>query len=536
MAWSVPGGLLEVPGASESIELWCYADRFDYGHGDTVRLKVHTTAEKFNVNIVRDGAEPRTVYTRKNLTGREQETPWDAYATGCDWEDSLTFSIDSGWEPGFYLIILEAEENGRRQEHEGFFIIRPADPRDVDFLLVHTTSTMLAYNDWGGGNHYRGLPDGHLNDTPSPFSSSQRPIARGMLRKPVGAPRNIHTNTPEIGWVPRHETYEWAWLNGYSRHHADAGWATYERPFTVWAEGQGYRVGHTTQSHLHLDPAALEGYACVVIVGHDEYWTWEMRDRIDSFVDDGGHLARFAGNYVWQVRFDEKAQTQTCYKMPFADPYIDQDITKVTTMWDWKPIGRPGAATMGLSGAAGSYIRYGSASPRASGGFTVYRPEHWIFESTDLYYGDVFGAAPICVAAFEVDGVDYTFRKGLPYATGEGGAPENLEILAMTPAVFGAEDRWSGTVPIGAPLEEATALLEEAYDGNPPEYQTDTVRGAAMIAAFVRGKGEVLTAGSTEWVNGLIHRDPFTEQITRNVLNRFTRAEASGSADVKEPS
>lgn len=35
------------------------------------------------------------------------------------------------------------------------------------------------------------------------------------------------------------------------------------------------------------------------------------------------------------------------------------------------------------------------------------------------------------------------------------------------------------------------------------------------------GAGEVLTAGSREWIMGLTRRDPFTEQIKRNALDRF---------------
>ena len=98
---------------------------------------------------------------------------------------------------------------------------------------------------------------------------------------------------------------------------------------------------------------------------------------------------------------------------------------------------------------AGVYNRYGATTPRSSGGFTVYRPDHWALNGTDLYYGDNFGIAPICVAGFEMDGVDFTFRKGQPYATGVDGAPEDLEIIAMAPAVSGSRDKWNGKVPIG---------------------------------------------------------------------------------------
>jgi hypothetical protein len=43
-----------------------------------------------------------------------------------------------------------------------------------------------------------------------------------------------------------------------------------------------------------------------------------------------------------------------------------------------------------------------------------------------------------------------------------------------------------------------------------------------MVVGMKRGKGEVLTAGSCEWIMGLTRGDPFTEQITRNALDRFT--------------
>ncbi|WP_369679253.1 N,N-dimethylformamidase beta subunit family domain-containing protein [Pseudomonas costantinii] len=39
---------------------------------------------------------------------------------------------------------------------------------------------------------------------------------------------------------------------------------------------------------MHHDPHALEGYACAAFAGHDEYWTREMRDHVDAFVEEGG--------------------------------------------------------------------------------------------------------------------------------------------------------------------------------------------------------------------------------------------------------
>ena len=524
MAWSVPGGVIEKPGHDPGkLELWCYTDEFSYGPGDEVGIKVHTTADRFDLEIVRDGHSPKTVFRREGIPGIAQQTPPDAYAVGCGWRDATTVVIDPVWTSGFYLIIVRVQtDSGHVVEREGFFIVRTTIPQNADFLLIHATSTVLAYNDWGGANHYRGLPDssGGL-DTPTPIASARRPIARGMLRKPVGAPRIPHTDVPPPHWIPRYPTYEWAWHRGYSRHHADAGWATYERPFTVWAEQAGYTVAHISQTDLHRNTDALDGYRCAVVVGHDEYWTWEMRDRIDEFVDAGGGLARFGGNYLWQVRLDADG-TQTCYKDPRHDPMTAIDPTRSSTTWDWPPIGRPAATTMGLTGLAGIYSRYGATTPRSSGGFTVYRPDHWALQDSDLYYGDTFGTVPVCIAGFEMDGVDYTFRKGQPYPTGADGAPDNLEIIAMAPAVAYARDRWNAQVPIGSPMEDAHGILEMLFEGDPPEYLRELEYGSGMVASFTRGQGEVFNAGSAEWVNGLAEREWFTERITRTVLDRFS--------------
>ena len=462
-AWSRPHGLVEKPGYYPGeTEAWVYCDKFSYDTGENVSLKVHTTAETYDVEIIRDGYKPRSVFHEKDIPGKEQATPDDASASGCGWEETLSISLDEGRFPaGFYLVIVRVKEfNGRPYEREGFFIVKSKGrlsdvTADADLVLVHTTCTMLAYNDWGGANHYRGIADGYQNDIPSALSSTQRPVARGMLRIPQNAPRESN-NQLDIrkGDTPRYPTLEYSWYFRYSRHYADAGWATYERPFTVWAERQGYRVHHLTQSDLHTEPNCLDGYKCAVVVGHDEYHTWEGRDVIDSFVDRGGRFARFGGNFLWQVRFDETMSTQYCYRAPQLDPESSSRPERTTTLWDWPDLKRPGAHTVGLTGLIGCYTKYGMATPRATGGFQVYRAKHWAFADTDLRYGDSFGTNPLNIAAFEVDGCDYTVKKGLPFPTGEDGTPKNVEILAMCPATSGEVDEWGGKEPIGGPARE----------------------------------------------------------------------------------
>jgi hypothetical protein len=526
-AWSPQGWPSERPFTNDSSEeTWCYTDKYSYSPGEQVDFHLNSTADEFELEIIRDGKDPRSVHTATSLKVGRFDTPRDAYAVGCGWPSGYSWKIPEDTASGFFLVIVRNRtSDGQLWEREHFFIVK-ADPKTKNKIaLILTTGTLSAYNDWGGANHYRGIGDDPRNDSGSPLSSTQRPIARGMLRKPVGAPREYHPYTPGIGWVPRYDSYEWARFNGYSRHHADAGWATYERSFVVWAENEGYDLDYLTQIDLQESADALEGYSCVVVVGHDEYWTWKMRDVIDAFVDGGGGFARLAGNFQWQVRLSDDLKTQYCYRLPSLDPEAQATPHLATTNWEAKSVGRPGASTTGLNGLGGIYNRYGAASPRSSGGFTVYRPKHWAFEGTDLYYGDLLGGAPTFLAAFEVDSVEYTFKRGLPYPTYEDGAPETLEILAMCPAAKGEEDRFGGTHPIGGPEAEVYAYNADLGEDLPAYVHENEMRGAGMIATFTRGKGEVFNGGGTEWSNALAQADPFVEQIVRNVLDRFTGGE-----------
>ena len=108
-----------------------------------------------------------------------------------------------------------------------------------------------------------------------------------------------------------------------------------------------------------------------------------MRDTIDAYVERGGNIARFAGNFFWQIRLEDGGRTQICYKYRAyeEDPLLDTEQSHLTTLfWDTPEVGRPGAQTFGLSGTLGIYAGWGACSPRGAGGFTIYRPEHWAFE------------------------------------------------------------------------------------------------------------------------------------------------------------
>jgi len=455
--------------------------------------------------------------------------PPRAYRDGCNWPVAHVWRVPDDAASGFYRVAAWTQRaDGSRFLQHHFFVVRPdpAMPRAGRFLLILTTSTWIAYNDWGGSNAYDGV-DGPDGNAFSPVLSTCRPWTRGLVWLPPGAPRLCDTTTRGPWDAPRYPTKEFAFSNGFAQYYASAGWAQFERHFVVWAEAEGYAFDMITQHDLHFRPEILEGYTCLVIVGHDEYWTREMRETIDRFVEDGGGCARFAGNFYWQIRFEDEGRRQVAYKSRARDE--DPAPAHLRTgPWEDPEIGWPGAATFGVNGMRGVYASWGGFAPRGVRGFTVYRPGHWCFEGLDMHYGDLLGH-DAGIFAYEVDGLEHTFRYGLPYPTHEDGAPHDLEIIGLSPAVF-AEEMHVGEghryyLKDGGIASKARLLSGEAT----PEAIDRHQYGCGVIVSFPKGKGEVFCAGASEWVSGLAKQDFYVQGVTRNVLDRFLRLQDEGS-------
>jgi hypothetical protein len=510
-------------------EIWCYTDRISYIAGDTLRFHVSTTAETYDLHIYRDGAERETVYRASGLPECSHAAPANSSEIGCGWPVALQLTCDPDWRSGGYIAVLSGHAAGCPVRYEHWFAVRPPVNQPGDLLLVATTATWVAYNAWGGSNSYEGIWGADGNRL-CPVLSLQRPWGHGVAWLPEGAPRLVTEGAIPIGWVPRYPALEWAMANSYPKYYATHGWASYEALFVRWAERTGYRVNVVTQHDLHDDPHVLDNAPCVVVVGHDEYWSWEMRDRLDAYMDSGGHVARFAGNFWWQVRMDEGGTRQRCHKH-FAraeDPVMlnEEQQTRLSGAWDDPHTGRPSMKTMGVSGPRGVYLKFGGFNPRGSGGFTVYRPNHWAFAGADLYYGDILGASAN-IAAFEVDGLDYIIRNGLPEAVGTDGVdPADINILALVPACLIEENHGNEGTSLFVGRFDCEYVAEIVFGSTDPATVDRASRGCGAILVYRRGLGSIFNAATTEWVNGLRLREEFVERITRNVLNEYLSGHA----------
>lgn len=441
-----------------------YASRESYVPGEEVGFHVSTSASAYDVEIVRLGLSSEVVWQKTGLVGQRHPVPQKASAQGCHWPLSHRFEIPENWTSGYYEVILSVQDRGgafsergkRTAEGRFFFVVRPSEPgKDARILLQLATNTYNAYNNWGGHSLY---------------AYNSRYSIQGS---------RVSTQRP-----PASQFRRW------------------ELPFVRWAERNGYALDYAINQDLEDRPEMLGAYKLVLSVGHDEYWSTPMRDALEGFIGNGGNVAFFSGNVAcWQVRSEDDGTAITSWKQNyFNDPaYIAGDDAVVSTLWSHEMLKRPENEMTGVGFLWGGFHRSHGMVMDGSGGYTVHRPEHWIFAGTGLKRGDEFGTKD-SIVGYECDGAELEWRDGLPYPTYRDGTPKTFSVLASAPAKWHPSDaEWYGRV------------------------NWDAERmGSASLGLYTRG-GTVFTAASTDWAHGLMGRDPMVEQITRNIVERLSK-------------
>jgi hypothetical protein len=510
----------------------CQADRVSYetvtgycwppsiAPGGAVALHLSSAGGRpVQVEIARIGAT-RDVVWSDTVPAGDHPTPRHAFSQGCDWPAAASVTSGNDWRSGYYEVELTIDVDGKLRREHAFFVVRPSATPDQGptntILLALATNTWYAYNDFGGRNLYTGATT----------SALQRPMSRGYLYKPPGAGRRVTvTNPPDpdmnahVGYLQRNR------LSGYA---GSAGWPDWEMPFLQWAERNGYGIDVCTNADLEDHPSLLRGKRLFLSVGHDEYWSGPMRDTVEEFIAAGGNAAFFSGNTsFWQVRLEDHtdggpAASMVGYKGQLKnDPVFDTDrIGELTSIWSDHLIGRPENQMTGVSFVRGGYHRIGKRVTNGAGGYTVHRPDHWMFEGTGIGYGDVLGAAATIVG-YECDGCDFTYRDGLPYPTHSDGTPATFEILGTAPAAH-----FTRTTATRPPRPEDPSEVEfiaaRAFGTRDAEAVERISYGHAVLGCYTSpGGGTVITSGSTDWAHGLAGRDAQVERITANILDRL---------------
>jgi hypothetical protein len=272
---------------------------------------------------------------------------------------------------------------------------------------------------------------------------------------------------------------------------------THWYPFRLAAflASRGYAVDFCNSFDLHNDSQILSGYQLFISVGHDEYWSKEMRDHVEQFVANGGNAVYFSGNVSWwQVRFADAGATMVGYKNPVEDPSVVTNPAVTTAHFSSAPTNRPENSLTGVSFRRG--IEAGGLSQQYT---VVGQPDPFL-----AGVGATIGDATYPVLSIETDGLDFTVNGGVYTPTGNDGSPVDGSNPGSGFKILAVSDQRA--VP---GLSQAGVSIMGYFYGGP----TGTVGGT------------VFTTGTCDWVFGLgdgVVGNADAIKVTENVLQLLT--------------
>lgn len=420
-------------------EIEGYGSATSVNRGESISFFVNTPEPSFKIQIFRlgwyGGLGGRAVTTEISLPGLSQPTPSPAPDTGlieCAWQPSHTVTVPDDWVSGAYLAKLTAVTS--EKQNYVTFIVRD-DERSSDLLFQSSVTTNQAYNNWGGKSLYQ-------------FNST------GPVARKVSFARPYERGAGAGDFVDR-----------------------WEYNMLRFLEREGYDVRYVTNIDTHARPQLLSTAKAFLSVGHDEYWSWEMRENVTAARDRGIHIGFFSANVCyWKIRFENGRdgapyRTIVGYKeQALAEDPFASDPRRVTNTWRHAPTSFPEESLIGVM-----YV-----DSQIDADIVISNPGHWVFGGTGLRAGDRLPG----LLGYEVDRIF-------------GNGPPGVELLARSPYTRG----------------------------------DNAVTGFSDMTVYTAPGGAVVFAtGSIQWSWGLddyndgrrtTRRNASAEQITRNVLRRF---------------
>ena len=457
-----------------------YPDLLSVIAGGTLRLHVGTDHPEFRVVMFRQGA---TLEQRQDFGWQAtQNVGFNPGTADTDWGwDAYDFPIPADWPSGAYVAMLWERDPNEVVEPDGgitttagkfgkaLFVVRSAAPgRAARILYRVPLATFHAYNFTGGASLYSHSP------------------GRVTMHRPGGGTGGVVTDfeqpdqgdMDELDPASSRQTFE-----------------HYDAKFIRWLEGNGFAVDYCADVDVHADANLdlLHPYGVIVSVGHDEYWSTEMRANLAAYVAQGGNLAMFSGNTCWwRIHYDQDLAGFACNRdgslaNPNSDPWwiaAKHDNTLQNEN-----------ALIGVSYRNAGGWWWGG---RPLVGYTVQRPDHWVYEPG---VGPEFGTAQSLVG-YECDGVELTAASVDP----------------AQPAVPTYQD---GTPPSFLVLGVGRLPGQWSFETRDPDSPTAAVAPHAATMGVYTASGTVFSGAAVDWARVLEAGEPTVVQVTGTVVRRL---------------
>ncbi|MEH2191990.1 MAG: N,N-dimethylformamidase beta subunit family domain-containing protein [Nostoc sp.] len=286
-----------------------YASATSVNKGESLDIKVSLgQAGQYTIDVYRlgyyGGTGGRLMASSGPLNGTPQAACTQDSTTGlteCNWTTSYVLQVSSNWTSGIYIAKL-TDQTSSKIAHV-WFVVRD-DSSTAEILFQSAVSCVQAYNTMGGKSLYDFTsPSGRAYKV-----SFDRPFSQATYQE------STETDSP-LRW---------------------------EYNMVRWLESQSYNVTYTESIQVHTNGQKLLNHKVFLSVGHDEYWSKEMRDAVETARNNGVNLGFFSANTCyWRVRFENSTlaagqikpnRVMTCYKQDWSlDPVAQQQGSSVAT-------------------------------------------------------------------------------------------------------------------------------------------------------------------------------------------------------------
>jgi hypothetical protein len=365
-----------------------------YAPGELAHVRVSSDASSLRAQVFAYSGGPfpqslRDARTSGTAVTGSIRVDWRAHR---DAPAELAVARAGNWRSGLYFLRLQADD-GR----VGYapFVVRPRRLGEHRVAVVLATYTWQAYNfddedgDGWGDSWY--------------VTGNQHRVALDRPFLDFGLPFRFH---------------DW------------------DLTFLSWLAQTGKQVDVLTDDDLDAMASSDElarAYDLIVFPGHEEYVTRRMYDVVQRYRDRGGNLAFLAANnFFWEVRRD------------------GERLTKVA---QWRTLGRPEAALVGVQYAASN-----NGATQAPFAVAADAPS-WFLAGTGLAPGSTFGSYGIEIdARTQASPPETRVLASIPDALGPGRTAEmtyyetasGAKVFAAGALNFAAS---VGTSPISLLLE-----------------------------------------------------------------------------------
>ncbi|MEH1863691.1 MAG: N,N-dimethylformamidase beta subunit family domain-containing protein [Nostoc sp.] len=448
-------------------EIAGYASATSVNKGGSLDIKVSLAQSgQYTIDVYRlgyyGGTGGRLIASSGPLNGTTQAACTldpDTQLVECNWTTSYVLQVGSNWTSGIYIAKL-TDQASSKIAHV-WFVVRD-DSSTADILFQSAISCVLAYSTTGGHSLYTFNSVGGQR---AYKVSYDRPFSQATYQQ------SYENDTP-LRW---------------------------EYNMVRWLESQGYDVTYTENMQVHTNAQSLLNHKVFLSVGHDEYWSKEMRDHVETARNTGINLGFFSANTCyWRVRFEDSTlaagqvkpnRVMACYKQDWSLDAVaqQQGSSAATNKFRSAQNQRPENSLLG--------VMYGSDLDVYGGfNFVVSNSSDPYYANTGLQNGDQLAL----LVGYEWD-----------FIVNNGSSPSGLVTLSQSP-VQPASVLPNFDEPPG----------EEALPANQDFTKSHSTRYTASSGA------KVFASGTIQWAWGLdsdgvspAREDIRVKQITVNILS-----------------